>query len=334
MKTVTSILLLFLSTFILSCNKNKQSASCSECVNKNINSYKDNFGLFNGSDNSTSINTADIKVKLGQPSISADGRTLAFTAKIFNTNALNNAAWGVQGQILLPDRVFITAYGSANADVKVSLLHGGLPLTTGVGDASIKTGYIYFCKQSMDRCDSFEVAFKIKISDEINPKELQSCRFNVAVFAHSQSPDQYLANNYDFWQNCKVNDSCNGTSAPSSGNVTIDFPCIPESLVPVLPICELISDICDDCTGRQQLCGGQTFVFEGSEDIVNIQLNATIEKNSSYNLAATKTGNGTFKLMIPKDFKGLENGFKHSLAIYRKVGPGCKNSSVKVNLEN
>jgi hypothetical protein len=334
MKTITSILLLFLTTIILSCNKNKQSASCSECVNKNINSYKDNFGLFNGSDNSTSINTADIKVKLGQPSISADGRTLAFTAKIFNTNALNNAAWGVQGQILLPDRVFITAYGSTNTDVKVSLQHGGLPLTTGVGDASIKTGHIYFCKQSVDRCDSFEVAFKIKISDEINPKELQSCRFNVAVFAHSQSPDQYLPNNYDFWQNCKVNDSYNGTSAPSSGNVTIDFPCIPESLIPVLPICELISNICDNCTGRQQLCGGQSFVFEGPEDISQIKLTAINDKGIKHFAEAVKTGNGIFKLMIPKDFKGLENGFKHSLAIFRKVGPGCNSSSIKVSLEN
>lgn len=333
MKTLINIFLFLTLFLIISCKNNKNS-DCKICQNNNLSSYSNNFNLFNGSDNSTNINTADVKVNLGQPSVSVDGKTLTFKAKISNTNALNNAAWGVQGYVLLPDRVFIQQYSSSNSNIKLVLQHGGLPLPVGPGDASIKTGHLYFCTESLDRCESFEIDFKIKISDEVNIKELLTCRFNVGVFAFNQSPDQNMANNYDFWQNCKGNDTCDGSAAPASGaSVNVDFPCVPEAFVPVDPICELINGICDKCTSLQQLCGGQIFVFEGPEDLAGIRLIASDQKGDKYDISAIKSKEGLFELTIPKDFKGLGGTFKHQIQMGRRVGANCRNTSVKVSIK-
>jgi hypothetical protein len=303
------------------------NVSCIPCKNDRITCYKDKFGLFNGSDNSVSVNAADVKVKLNKPIISADGKTLNFIAKITTTNALNNAAWGIQGYILLPDRVFIEEYSSSNSLVNILFQHGGLPLPSGVGDPSIKTGNIYFCKQSMNRCDSFEIKFKIRFSDELNIKDKLPCKFNVGLFAYSQSPDQYLSNNYDYWEYCesaKLNNTCKdsiSTKSETTSESTEKNPFERETFR--FPLCTNWKPFKKNCSidigcGLEGKCINPLNVLKNSLDFLTPQLILIDTENPEKEIGKVEIKDKDQILKVPTEFQNLPKSQKVIVRVFPK----------------
>ena len=206
-------------------------------------------------------------------------------------------------------------------------------------------GYITCYSENLSRCtwadsSSTPTVITIKAVTEKPKEKARIVQPSFGIMLYSTSPEANLINNFWFWRSRKLTSNCsvekiNAGSAQSlisSNRSKIEIPCFPMSSHPVDKICKVISPVCDNCLQRNQLCVGLTYTFEAEEDITRIRLIADDGKGNKYHLDAKEIRKGFYELKIEKSFKGSGNSFNQSIDVYRRVGPGCKNHSVRVGM--
>jgi hypothetical protein len=148
--------------------------------------------IFNGvHGNNADVATADIAIDPSTNVRVDDGANkLIFTIKINCTNNANAAAWRVEGTILIPDEVNILSFSTPNP-AHATLVWGN----PGNTDDRVKTGYLVFEKDKLDKKESFTI-----VVETSKPTKPNATSPNFAVFAYSQIPDFELCNNYWFWK--------------------------------------------------------------------------------------------------------------------------------------